>query len=367
MCFEGPDFHWSRDENIFNSYGVNPVQFEMMLKEGTAMKDEFNKESKVFEKTPVSFEDGVDENIDDYHLKLSDFLLRLEYATEKSATKIDLNDNFDNIFEAQSFMNLSFHTADKICFSRNDDDMINSIRLHDMITFNSSVLKKFEETEIQVFIHYPNQLIRSFDKPKYKASFPYLISTLDSDNTKGPKTLEFKISQVQQLRKRSKRSKTSARPCQEDLFDFDRFYKKSIINDIGCIPPYWMKRLSTHDQLEVCASPQQLKNAYLEIKDQSRIRDLKELPCNKMLLLSIDFINSEPSPRPKDIAIKFTFTESTYEEIKYNKMMGFEGWLFNVGGFVGIFLGYSMLQVPEILVYIIDFMRGQKYKSFGSK
>ena len=86
-----------------------------------------------------------------------------------------------------------------------------------------------------------------------------------------------------------------------------------------------------------------------------------------MILLSIDSLNSEPSPRPKDISMEFIYTEKAYEEIRYDKLMGFEGWLSNVGGFVGIFLGYSMMQVPEFLAYIIGFFQRQKYKLVKGK
>ena len=68
-----------------------------------------------------------------------------------------------------------------------------------------------------------------------------------------------------------------------------------------------------------------------------------EIPCNEMILLSIDSVNREPNPVPKDISIAFLYAEKTYEEIRYNQMMGLDGWISNVGGFIGIFLGYSML------------------------
>ena len=89
---------------------------------------------------------------------------------------------------------------------------------------------------------------------------------------------------------------------------------------------------------------------------------MKEKPCNEMIILSHDNIDDEPSPKPNDIAIKFIYTERIYEEIKYNKAMGPEGWISNVGGFVGIFLGYSMLQIPEILACFIGFFQRQKFK-----
>ena len=38
-----------------------------------------------------------------------------------------------------------------------------------------------------------------------------------------------------------------------------------------------------------------------------------------------------------------------YEEIEYSKDFGSESFISNLGGFIGIFLGYSMMQLPELL------------------
>ena len=38
ICFRGTEFHWYRDINIFNSYGIDPYQYELMLKGERAIK-----------------------------------------------------------------------------------------------------------------------------------------------------------------------------------------------------------------------------------------------------------------------------------------------------------------------------------------
>ena len=86
-----------------------------------------------------------------------------------------------------------------------------------------------------------------------------------------------------------------------------------------------------------------------------------------MILLSIDSINNNPTTIPKDITIEFIYTEKIYEEIEFTQAIGFENWLSNVGGFVGIFLGYSMMQFPEALSFIFEFFSKQKYKNLVRK
>ena len=86
-----------------------------------------------------------------------------------------------------------------------------------------------------------------------------------------------------------------------------------------------------------------------------------------MMVLTIHSVNNNPNPKPKDIAIKFIYTEKVYEEIQYTKAIGFESWLSNVGGFVGIFLGYSMMQFPELLLFFTTIFNYERRNQFRSK
>ena len=52
----------------------------------------------------------------------------------------------------------------------------------------------------------------------------------------------------------------------------------------------------------------------------------------------------------KDVSlIKLEYRERHYQEIKYAEDFGFESFWSGLGGYVGIFLGYSLLQIPELL------------------
>ena len=53
--------------------------------------------------------------------------------------------------------------------------------------------------------------------------------------------------------------------------------------------------------------------------------------------------------------ILFKYYEENYQEIMTTKNFGFESFVSGVGGFVGIFLGYSILQLPEIFTLLRSF------------
>ena len=357
LCFQGDKFHWYHDENIFDSYALNATQYELLLKGHTAMMDEINKMSRLYTKKPVILNDGQNINFNRFHLRPADFLYELKYFTEKATNDVYFLNDGNHNKTLDAYIQLSYQVADNICFTRKSNDPLKSIRLHDLVTFNSSVIKRYNDTEIQVFIHHPNHLIASFDKPKYKASFQYLMDTLSSNTGQGAKTLEFKISQIKQLRKRS----DSNAPCTYDIIDYDRYFQEEVNKELRCVPPYWRDSFSDVDELEECKNVTSLQDAHLKIAEPKSILEGKQFPCYEMILLSIDSINNNPSPEPKDISMAFYYPEKTYEEIKYSRMMGFDGWLSNVGGFVGIFLGYSMLQIPEFFVCILGLFHTKKF------
>ena len=56
-----------------------------------------------------------------------------------------------------------------------------------------------------------------------------------------------------------------------------------------------------------------------------------------------------------------------FEETQYSKAVEFQNWLSNVGGFVGIFLGYSLMQLPELFIFILELNVLRKYRFLKGK
>ena len=57
--------------------------------------------------------------------------------------------------------------------------------------------------------------------------------------------------------------------------------------------------------------------------------------------------------------IKFIYLDKYYEEIKYSEAFSFESFISNLGGFIGMFLGFSLSQIPETFNNLVTLM---KYK-----
>ena len=75
-----------------------------------------------------------------------------------------------------------------------------------------------------------------------------------------------------------------------------------------------------------------------------------------MLILSFDSTNNSPDSIPADISVQFLYNEKANEEIHYIRAICFENWCSNVGGFVDMLFGYSMMQLPEWLLLLSVFL-----------
>ena len=55
--------------------------------------------------------------------------------------------------------------------------------------------------------------------------------------------------------------------------------------------------------------------------------------------------------------ITFTYKEDEYQEIENIRAFGIEALWSGIGGFVGIFLGYSTMQLPDLLRYFSSLLQ----------
>ena len=372
LCFTGLKFQWYYEHRIFDSYGLNATQYQFMLKGETALRYDRNDKIRSYNKTQVFVDDGYEVDFNRFHLQVNDFIQSIKYSAENSSMDTLIEDTKDwNETMMNQHIHLAFQSPEKICYSRNSTDYPASIRLHDLITLNSNAIKKSiitetgitYDTQMEIFVHFPNHLIQSFGKAKYSTSFSHLLSTLIAPNDTTPRVLEFKLSECKRLKKRAQ----SNDPCSDQIANYDQYLQQEIEKHVGCAPTYIKQFLSTDSNVTECVLPNDLWKANHIIENFDTFLKKNDKPCDEMLVLTIDSVNNNPNPKPKDIAIKFIYSEQIYEEIEYRKAIGGLSWISNVGGFVGIFLGYSMMQFPEFLIYAAAVFNGELRKRVKGK
>ena len=71
--------------------------------------------------------------------------------------------------------------------------------------------------------------------------------------------------------------------------------------------------------------------------------------CIRMEILSKWEFDRAESNGEEDPRITLLYEETDYEEVTNTKSFDFASLVSGVGGFIGIFLGYSILQIPDVL------------------
>ena len=182
-----------------------------------------------------------------------------------------------------------------------------------------------------------NQLVRSLDSPSFTSSFrDYHWDDM----------LEIELSQGTVLRKRP----DSNTPCNPTVENHDIYVLESIVKDMECIPAYWTQFFKDEMDLPECTSMGRLNELHQTISNYKSLLEFYQSPCVDMYNAVMS--NWKPK-RQSNESMKFTYKEKYYQEVQYSKDFGFESFLSGIGGFEGIFLGYSMMQFPELIGNII--------------
>ena len=336
ICFKGEKFHWYRQLTLFNVYGITSSQFEQMLKGQTAYKYQLNYTSLVYNKVPIAVENTSEIGIETVHLQMSDLLVELQFDTENENNSFYYGKDQTRKSNAQPQFNIGYHTPEMICFTRKSTDVLKSVRMQDFLSLNRSILSHgmYKDTEIQIFIHHPGQHWRSFDTPSFKS----LFSGYDFE-----KTLEFKLSQGAILRKRP----DSNDPCNKDILNHDRYLQVATSKHIGCIPPYWRQIITDNLDLDECTTQIKLNEANSYIQNYKEILKSFDKPCVEMFVATT--YNWQVTQSKDESIIRFIYKDKFYQQIEYVQDFGFESFWSGVGGFVGLFLGYSINQFPEMI------------------
>ena len=202
---------------------------------------------------------------------------------------------------------------------------------------------KFDEN-FGIFVHYPQQFFRS---PIHK-----LYQKVQNDSILS--VLNYKIVNMEVLRRRNKRNQQ----CNDKWNDDDKILEK-IVSLVGCRPPHWQIN-STEKK---CTNQSQLKDYNLPfvswIPHVPSLHILNDLPPPCQAILGIHYDYSETQWKRSEFdgldvdtdffEINLAFSSSTYKEIIHVRAYDEESLVGYVGGYIGMFLGIGLLQVPELL------------------
>jgi len=249
---------------------------------------------------------------------------------------------------------VSYITPLMKCFTRKVEFEKNMIKVEDSMQIHKDVLdnitKKDNALTLKMYLHHPLHQVRSFGTEVtnhlLNPNYQYTIGYPD---------LKITVSDVKVLRRRH----DSNTPCNPDADNQDYFFQKAAINEIGCIPPYWKSFMNGSNYgTSFCRNSTQLETAfnYFEkVFRNDRQISLKneDAPCGEMSVIS----NVESLTKNKDnaklskktIKITFRYPGKQYRETVNSQAYLFQSLLSSVGGYIGMFLGFGLLQILEVI------------------
>jgi hypothetical protein len=245
------------------------------------------------------------------------------------------------------------------------------------------------------FLHYPNQLMRS--------------TALERDHL-GIKASTFQkiysVDNMEVIRKRNARSSQ----CNENYKEEDDLIRKRLIKEAGCTPIHWPIDEDYKDRCKSVDEMNQVGTPLLESINPEFLNKFKDQePCNQIYAIAYTFKDLHPPPdckkftqatdtkkkeghqgdthdntskkpeardeqdnmtkaeepeipkkfmSPPTKGIAVVFKSFNYKEIKHIKDFCIESWVGNVGGYIGLFLGCAIWQVPDFIEFLFRKLRG---------
>ena len=245
---------------------------------------------------------------------------------------------------------ISYQDPTQICYTRKadydnrDSTPTKIMRKYDLVTLNITLIKEqFSDLKalsvLRVYIHNPGQFIRGLGKELMEHKISHI----------GPEFSNNKIyvttSQIVVLKKRA----NAIIPCDQNLFNEDQKLLNEIMKKTGCIPPYW--KPLTRLQLPKCNDDVKMKMIANFTANIEKPMSLYDPPCHEMTIVA----GAERTHyADKDhLMIKFNYLNEMFLEIANGERFSAQGFLCRIGGFLGMFLGFSLLQIPDLLSSIL--------------
>jgi hypothetical protein len=259
---------------------------------------------------------------------------------------------------------LSFKNHQSKCFSFDIPFDKNNIVLKLRILIKTSIFpeinkpKKDVQTDenFGIFLHYPHQFFRSPIRKLYHKS--QKGSALNSIN--------FVINNMEVFRRRNKQKQ----PCNDDMKEDTRILE-SIVGSIGCRPPHWKatkkaKKCTNHNQMRAYNLP--LMNWIPRVPYLNFLEHLHP-PCSTIIGITHEYSETQWKREEFEgvkeenldfFEVNINFPNPTYKEITQLMAYNEENFVGNVGGYIGMFLGVSLLQIPELINLVYKKTRSTK-------
>ena len=238
---------------------------------------------------------------------------------------------------------------------------------------------------LKIYVHMQGQFMRKIgkelagytanDAANYCSFLPSFPPKESEKLTCYGTRISFDVSQITLLKSRH----DAENACNPDLNDEDMEIMKTLVQDkiLGCRPLYW-KGLEAVGSMDECTELLQYKHISETLNNftsYEKIRKRFTPPCKEMIietniqsrkgrkLKQKKFDRDQVSEEHETglyLDLQFRYVNDRYQVIENSRGFTMESCWAGIGGFIGIFIGLSLMQVPEILYQFFNFIKSHK-------
>ena len=229
----------------------------------------------------------------------------------------------------------------------------------------------YEKEFFSVDIHYPRQRYRY---AQMKTEWP---TEEPQDKFVKSYGMGFRINDMEVMDQRN----TRRTPCIENSIEDDPALKAALIGVMNCTPPYWIQ---AHDIIgSKCSAQEEIRKFYMfdigtyafPCRRLNHINfDYSEYPDayidNRLNTKSLKCRRKHPGSLIRNVSLDsfyvgLMFRRETYKETSLTRQFDMQSLIGNAGGYVGMCVGYSLSQLPQLIVNI--FSTVQKIRQYQER
>ena len=187
-----------------------------------------------------------------------------------------------------------------------------------------------------VWFHYPGQALQAWHLGMGKWLWPKR-ETNSSKNY----VMIFKRSQMDVIQRRNKNNN----PCVEDWKNHDQHVIEEVIFNAGCRPPHWTSK----QNVPLCRSQEEMRKVLLPLRKHEFLDYTP--PCRSITNLPFYYeeIDEDTDSDPAHFRIAMTSADTTFKNVEQIKEYSTQNLIGNIGGYLGLILGYAIVQLPVLL------------------
>merc|ERR1712150_56881 len=139
---------------------------------GHGIKHQYDKTSDLYQEESIDINSTSINEFEQMMLHPSDVITGVNFVSHPENYSTKYGNGKDGLKLQRIPFENGYQTSDEVCFTRSLTDAIGVKRMYDLLSLDKALLTAGShfELELRIVLHYPDQLLRSFDNPSFRST-----------------------------------------------------------------------------------------------------------------------------------------------------------------------------------------------------